>query len=188
MKKLIVFFIVALSALSMNLNAQALVSDPALLEATASNWAAQLDQAAKQVTAAQEQASTLSEQMEMWKKVSDIVKNSTQIIRIVEKQIKIVNLTSQYVKEAQGSIADEKLFQAYCKKMGNYIALTKEGVILLKDVLTDNKLKMSDYERMESIDKVDARLSSILNSCHETNKKYVKYNNHLLELKRLSER
>lgn len=185
-KKLFILFI---SVIVLNVNkihAQMAVTDPAMLKATISNWSSQLKQAKEQYEQMKEQTQFIQEGLDQVKKVNVLIRNSQKVKNIINNQVKIISLLSTTSNSDGFQIQDYKAHQAYLRRVEQLSKKSLDNLNMLKMILTDNGLKMNDYERLKLIDDVDKSTNGILYEASVEKKNYENMSGMLEEIRRLT--
>ena len=162
------------------------VTDPAMLKATISNWSSQLKQAKEQYEQMKEQTQFIQEGLDQVKKVNVLIRNSQKVKNIINNQVKIISLLSTTSNSDGFQIQDYKAHQAYLRRVEQLSKKSLDNLNMLKMILTDNGLKMNDYERLKLIDDVDKSTNGILYEASVEKKNYENMSGMLEEIRRLT--
>jgi len=183
MKKLIALLVFSLSINFMY--GQVAVTDPAMLEATVANWGKQLEQAQKQFAEVKEQTKFLQESIDKYKKVNAHIKNAQTVKNLIDRQVKLVSFLSTEINNAGKNVASPTAHQAYVRRLNSLIKQSESNVVSLTEILTDNLLNLTDYERMKMLDDLDTKSASILATAMSEKRQYDELNNGISRINKI---
>lgn len=184
MRKILMLLI--FSVLSITLcKAQMVVSDPTMLEVTISNWSLQLEEAKKQFTEIQEQTKFLQESINQYKKVNQYVKNASAVKNLIDKQVQTISLLSSEINRAGSDVTNVKAYDSYISRLKRLLSQSQSNVTTLTELLSDDILNLTDFERMQLVNELDSKTSSLLGSAKAEKKKYDTLNNNLKRVNKI---
>lgn len=188
MKKIVTLlvFSCALLFVPAKVQAQMAVTDPALTAVTEANWTTQLEQAVQSFNEMVNQSNLMTQTIERYKKVKNLIRNGQQIVDITDSQIRIIGLISESVSEAKDNVTNVRAYEAYVARMKNLTNVSYNNVKRLNNILTDSALELSDYERMQMIDKLESDTKALERAVKQDRKKYNDLNKTLREIQRLT--
>lgn len=173
MKKLILIFVFSL--LTVFVKGQIVVSNPTLEISTIENWRKQLTEINKQYNELSEQTKLMKQNLDAVSKVSEFIKSSESTKQLISNQISYIsyigkelkNLSSLKFSNPQRLVAYKNDLQASVKSLNETIKLTKQ-------ILTDNAIKMTDYERAKEIENISLKSELIMQNIKMRKKYHVK--------------
>lgn len=187
MKKLLIFLAFSFLFLgtSQTVKAQFIVEDPAMLTATVTNWTQQLERALEQYNEMKGQTKIMQEQIERFKKVNQTIKNSAQVANIIQKQVQLISLISGDISNAGKGVLNQDAYNSYMRRMNNYSTASQNNVTMLKAILSDENMKLSDFERLQMIEQLDNKTNALIETVSLETKEYEHLNKTLRELNKL---
>lgn len=186
MKLKIILFVCSLFIVTERINAQAaIVNDPAMLEATVSNWSMQLRQAQQQFDEIKEQSKFLQESIDKYKKVNTVIKQSKQVKQLIDKQVNLISMLSNEMSSAGSSAFDLKIAESYKNRLLVIMEASKDNIENLTDLLIDSRLNLSDYERLKLLEDMDEKSSKLVRALQRQKEEFESLNSNLRELERL---
>ena len=184
MKKIMLLLSFMLLAIIVKSQVAAVVTDPALLTATTSNWAEQLAIAAKQSEEMYNQSKLMQETIDKYKKVNNTLKNFTMIKKIIDKQVKVLTVIAEARAEFKTNINSQEGYEKFIERLSGFADDIEENMELLNALFTDG-LSMTDYERLQMAMNIDEKSTSTLQSVKSEINRYKEFNDNIENIQNL---
>ena len=160
--------LLAFSLHSNSIEAQMVTTDPALLQVEQANWTQnastqlkQLSQQVSQVEQLKQQTSTFTEILDNIKKVSSIILTSSKVKNILVNQYALITTLTTQMSNAGKNKTSVTLYNSYISQLQNIVNQNQENMDELLRVTTSGTYKLSDFERLQMIDKINDKTNEL---------------------------
>lgn len=182
-KALLLFSCILLSTAS---RAQFIVEDPGMLAETRSSWVNQFAELARQYQQLKEQTSFLRDGMEAVQKVNKKIKTSKMTLLMIDQQIETLEfLGKEATKINMSTFTDQANFGNYKNLLENMAHRTKNTSEMVLQLLADNTLNMSDFERFKKMEEISEENQQIMQAAKRAKSHYLKMDRNNSRLKKL---
>lgn len=168
MKKKLLLCVCSLLMGGTALRGQAVVSDPAMLKATLSNWAQQLQKIGQQYDQLKNQTKFMREGLEKVQKVSAVIRDSRGTKDLIDTQITALKFLGAELSALRpADFTSKNRYDEYLALIKWGIGKTNESARMIKDILLDNAYSMNDYERLKALKTVEEETREMIMAVRE---------------------
>ncbi|MBS6328017.1 MAG: hypothetical protein KH425_00220 [Prevotella bivia] len=180
MKKIFLVSLFALIA-TVNISAQLPVTDAASLAATEKGWAESLEKSISQINILNENKEVLQQSVDLYDKVSGLLKNSKMLLNILDRQVKIVSFAAK--ESRRNDFASRDMYLTYIDKIKQIIEESNTIFDLARTIVTPNA-KMTDGERIQMLSELNKQTKDFYSKLLLNKRKFDTYNNAMKKIKR----
>jgi hypothetical protein len=184
MKKLLFSLLIIAGCTMQTTYAQFVVSDPTLTAATKSNWLESLEKTGQQITELKGQTDLLTQSIEIYTKVSQTIKNTVTIKKIIERNINIIQIAANQMSLNSQDIVDTDTYKNHIKRVSNIISSSEQITDLLITIISDGT-KMTDGERLTFLINLDEKTVVLESKMKKELRKFVKLQNDIQYIRAL---